>query len=394
MRILIDYRPALRQRSGVGEYVHQLTRALLRALGLAGGASQMPAGAAPSPALHRLTVFSSSWKDRLSAESRLELDGADLMDRRVPVHLLNLCWHRLGWPPVERLTGRTFDVVHAPHPLLLPSRHAARVVTVHDLDFLAHTERVRAEVRRDYPRLVATHAQQADAVIVPSQATAAQVIQRLGVPPSRVHVCPEGVPEWPAAGPVDPPPDGYVLFVGTLEPRKNVPGLLAAYRQVLERQPDAPMLVLAGQTTPAASPWLEELQHAPLAGRVIYRGYVEPSGRYALYRGARLLVLPSFDEGFGLPALEAMSLGIPVVVSNRGALPEVVGEAGLLVNPDDVADIANAMAALLTDPARAARLSALGRRRAQQFSWDCCAALTRQAYEAACERRARERGRH
>ena len=128
VRILLDYRPALRERTGVGEYVHELARALH---------SSAPAGEA-------LTLFSASWKDRIDAGA--VPPGLRAIDRRIPVRALNYAWHRLGWPAVERVTHEHFDVVHAAHPLLLPTREAAGVLTIHDLDFLDHPERTRAEI--------------------------------------------------------------------------------------------------------------------------------------------------------------------------------------------------------------------------------------------------------
>jgi alpha-1,3-rhamnosyl/mannosyltransferase len=176
-----------------------------------------------------------------------------------------------------------------------------------------------------------------------------------------------------------------VLFLGTLEPRKNVPGLLEAYRQLAVRWPEVPPLVLAGRTTPAAAAWLAATTAPPLAGRVQLRGYVEASGREELIAGARVLVLPSFDEGFGLPVLEAMSLGIPVVASERGALPEVAGDAGRLVNPDDPAAIARALEDVLRDDALARTLGERGRQRAAAFTWERTATVTREAYGRAIE---------
>jgi len=158
VRVLIDYRPALRERSGVGEYTHELARALLALYPRSADGDSL-----------ELTLFSSSWKDRLSPAP--ELAGAARIDRRVPVSVLNLAWHRLGWPPIEVVAGGRFDVAHSSHPLLMPSQDAAQIVTIHDLDFLAHPERTGAEIRRDYPHLVGKHARRADAVIV-SSATA------------------------------------------------------------------------------------------------------------------------------------------------------------------------------------------------------------------------------
>ena len=370
MRVLIDYRPALRERSGSGEYTHQLTKALL--------ASRPDGGS--SPALD-VTLFSSSWKDRLTLPP--DLAGAATVDRRVPVRLLNFAWHRLGWPPAELLTGGSYDVVHSPHPLLTPARAAAQVITIHDLNFLTHPERTRAEVRRDYAPLARAHAHRADAVLVPSAYTAGEVERLLGVPRDRIAICPAGAPGWtprPTA-----PKDGYVLFFGTLEPRKNVGGLLDAWEQLLTG-PRLPELVLAGRATDEAAPWLDRIGRPPLLGTVRHIGYVDDRDRRALYEGARLLVHPSFDEGFGMTVLEAMSLGVPVVASDRGSLPEVLGGAGLHVDPDRPADIANAIARVLGEDGLAESCAAKGVDRARAFRWEHTADLVYDAYRAAIER--------
>ncbi len=363
--MLLDYRPALRQPTGVGEWVHHLAEAWLRLEG------------APL----ELTLFSSSWKDRL----RTAPPGARRVDRRVPVRVLNWLWHRLEWPPVELLARSRFDVVISPHPLLVPTCGAAQLVTVHDLDFLDHPERGRAEIRRDYPRLAPLAARRADMVLVPSRATARQVEARLGVPAERIALVPNGAPDWPPRAAA--PPDGYILFVGTLAPRKNLGGLIAAYRHLIARGGRVPELVLAGAGAAPGERWFAELHQPPLAGRVRLLGYVDATRRRALYEGARLLVLPSFDEGFGLPIVEAMTVGVPVVASNRGALPEVVGEAGLLVDPEDPRAIADAMARLLADEGLAGDLAARGFEQARRFSWTASARALSEACRAALARR-------
>jgi glycosyltransferase involved in cell wall biosynthesis len=371
----MDYRPALRERSGVGEYAYQLARALLAAF--PPGASRLPLD---------LTLFSSSWKDRLTRDPGI--DGAHVVDRRVPVSLLNLAWHRLEWPPAETLAGGRFDVAHSPHPLLLPSRTAAQLVTIHDLYFLSHPERSQAEVRRDYPTLARRHARRADQIMVPSRFTALEVEQRLDIPTDRISVCPYGRPDWaPRAAP--PADGGYVLFLGTLEPRKNVGGLLDAFER-LSNQPQAKprvQLVLAGQATPEAQPWLDRIARPPLSGRVRYLGYVDPDRRRELYAGARLLVQPSFEEGFGFPVLEAMTLGVPVVAANRGALPELLGGAGTLVEPDDPDQIAAAIGRLLDDEALAVASAAKGVARSCHFSWRDTAHRAYEAYQLAIDHR-------
>ena len=393
MRVLIDYRPALRERSGSGEYIHQLVKALL---------ALPPEVTAADPL--ELTLFSSSWKDRLLPAP--EFPGATTVDRRLPVRLLNLAWHRLGWPPAEKVAGGRFDVVHSPHPLLTPSRQAAQVITIHDLNFLRHPERTAAEVRRDYPALARAHAHRADAVLVPSMSTAAEVEQSLGLARDRIAICPPGAPDWTPR--LAAPKQGYMLFFSTLEPRKNVGGLLDAYEQLLAnpaltnpaRRAESgrtgtvgdgavPELVLAGRTTSEAKLWLDRIGRPPLQGFVRHLGYVDAGNRRALYEGARLLVQPSFDEGFGMPVLEAMSLGVPVVAAARGSLPEVLGGAGLLVDPDRPGDIADAMWRMLNEEDLAARCAERGIARARAFQWSETAQRVYDTYRTAIARRAR-----
>lgn len=369
MRILVDYRPALRERTGVGEYVHQAARALV----------------ATAQAGESLVLFSASWKDRLAPDV---VPGAAVIDRRVPVRLLNFLWHRLEWPRVESLTGQDFDVVETVHPLLMPSNRAARIVTVHDLDFLDHPERTRAEIRRDYAALAAAHARRADQVIVNSRHTASEVEQRLGVPASHISVCRPGAPLWPQRV-AEPAADGCVLFLGTLEPRKNLGVLLDAYEALLARWPDAPRLVLAGRVPAEAAALVARARQASFAGRVEIPGYVDPDQRAALFGRALVFVLPSHTEGFGMPAVEAMMTGVPVIAANRGALPEVVGHAGRLVDPTDADALAHELETVLRDAALRQRMTDDGRRQAAQFTWTATAHAMREAWAMAIDHRRR-----
>jgi glycosyltransferase involved in cell wall biosynthesis len=333
------------------------------------------------PSGDSLVLFSSSWKDRLLPGA---IPGVPVIDARVPVTFLNLAWHRLEWPTIETFAGEV-DVVHSMHPLLMPAQRAAQVVTIHDLYFLDAPESTTAEVRRDYPGLAGSHARRADAVITVSDYTARQVRSKLGVPAERVAVCPNGAPAWPPRE--QQPASGHLLFMGTIEPRKNVGILLRAYAELLARRPDAPPLVLAGQVSAACQPLLDVVARPPLAGHVRHVGYVSGPERERLYREASMVLLPSLDEGFGLPALEAMTIGVPVIVSSRGALPEVVGHAGLIVEPDDVGGLADAMNRLLSDPALARTCAADGIVQSRRFSWDASASRLIEAYESAVERR-------
>jgi glycosyltransferase involved in cell wall biosynthesis len=375
VRILLDYRPALRARSGVGEFIHELARALVHE--------------PPAKDLD-LRLFSSSWKDRPAPALAAELPGVRVIDRKIPVQVLSWAWNNAGWPPIESLAGPC-DVAHAAGPLLVPTRRAAQVITVHDLDFLHHPERTTAEIRRDFARRIHEHARRADHVVVSSHYAAGEVTRALDVPPDQVSVCSPGAPAWAAdvaASRAHSAPGSSILFVGTLEPRKNISGLLAAYRALVAARPASPRLVIAGRVPASAAAELARADEGPVRGRIEVLGYVAANDKPRLYEEARMLVLPSLEEGFGLPVLEAMACGVPVVVSNRGALPEVAGDAAEPVDPTDTAGLAQRMMALLEDrPAQDA--AARGLARAAHYSWTACAAAVYRAYVAALERRRR-----
>jgi len=369
MRILVDYRPALRARTGVGEYIRQLVRAYTTA--------------------HRddVTIFTSSWKDRPDPTLASDL-GVRIVDRTVPVAVLNYLWHRVGWPSAEMLAGAV-DVVHAAHPLLIPTTHAAQIVTIHDLFFLDHPESTRSEVRRDYPSLAADHARRADAIVTSSLHTKRALCERFGVPQDRIYHCPPGAPTWQRLGRApNVPSAGYVLFLGTLEPRKNLGMLLDVFAQLATRS-RTPRLVVAGGASSDAAEWLDRMSRDPLKPHVEYQGYIASQDREPLLAGARALALPSLDEGFGLTALEAMSAGVPVLASNRGSLPEVIADGGVLLDPTEVGPWASAIERVSTDDAWATELGRAGLERAKAFTWNDAAIRLRQAYVDAATRRSR-----
>lgn len=355
--MLFDYRPALRARTGVGEYLHQLLCALAGT-------------AAPGDTV---TAFSSSWKDRLQAPCQ----HVGVADAHVPVRALNLLWHRAGWPPVERFSGPV-DVAHSPTPLLIPTRRARQVVTIHDLFFLDQPSATTAEIRRDYPALVRRHARRADMVVTSSHHVGALVVQRLDVDPGRILTCPAGAPPWTPRPAV--PPEGPVVFLGTLEPRKNVTTLLDAWERLVARGDRVPPLVMAGGRGPGAEALLDRLSRPPLAGHVRHEGYLADHDRETFYKRARLLVLPSLDEGFGLPVVEACAAGVPVLASRCGALPEVGGDAPVYLDPTDAEAWAQTVSALLGDPDRLESMRRRGVARAAVFSWERSAQLLWHAY--------------
>lgn len=292
-------------------------------------------------------------------------------------------WRYRAWHGVRRPRVRLHpapDLVHAPSLAVPPPGGRPLVVTVHDLAFSFLSPRGRAF----HLRGLTLAKEEAGAVVVPSRATAAELLAT-GFDPVRIHVVPHGIDP-----PAEPAPNEvavrlerlgvaapYVLFVGTIEPRKGLDVLAAAHAALRADHPDL-RLVVAGPPGWGEVPGLDR-------PGVVLLGRVEEADLDALYRGAALLALPSRAEGFGLPALEAMARGCPVVVSAAGALPEVVGDAGAVVAAGDThADVlASALATLLGREALREDLAERGRRRAAGFTWAACAEGHRRAYETA-----------
>jgi glycosyltransferase involved in cell wall biosynthesis len=273
------------------------------------------------------------------------------------------------------------DVFFAPN-FFVPRRHMAAVrslvPTVHDLTFLRLPNTVQREtldnLRRHLPRVLFA----ADALIAVSAATARDLAAFGGVTPRRVHVIHEGVdPGFLSRGSVSVGglPPRYLLFVSTLEPRKNVVMLLDAFARAVDQGYPGELVLVGrwGWRTEAAQ---EALRRSPVRRRVRHLDYLDRETLSAVMHGAEALVFPSLLEGFGLPVVEAMACGVPVIVSRASSLPEVAGEAALYVDPHDASDIAVAIGRLTGDPGLRECLSARGRARAARFRWEETARAT------------------
>jgi glycosyltransferase involved in cell wall biosynthesis len=377
VRVGLDATPLLGPRTGVGRYVAGLVAALA---GLAG----------PEPEELALVPF--TWRGTGDLP-KVAPDGPRVRygRRRVPARLLQAAWARLPWPPVEWLAGPV-EVFHATNFVAPPARRAAGVVTVHDLTYLRYPEMVTdasARYRELVPRALARGA----VVCTPTAAVGAEVASEYRLAPERLVVTPLGVGEaWRTATPPDPAwlaardlPERSLLFVGSREPRKNLPTLLAAYRELLagvraggHGPGGVPPLVLVGPPG-----WGEALDLAGLPAEAVRTpGYLPEGDLARVVAGAAALVVPSWYEGFGLPALEALACGTPVVAADLPALREVLGDQAELVAPGDAGAMAAALARVLDDPggepARAAR-----RTRAAGFTWENCAQATLSAYRLA-----------
>lgn len=284
------------------------------------------------------------------------------------------------------------DVFHTSEVLLWQQPGAWNAITVYDLTALLFPAWHTAETRRLQQRKARFIREQADGVIVISETTRRDVVTHLGIPPERVHVVPAGVD--PAYRPLEREqvartlaplglrPGGYILHVGTIEPRKNLLRLAEAYDLVRRRMGSAaPRLVLAGAVGWKCADVLRRIE--ALGEAALLLGHVPAELLPALYNGARLSLYPSLYEGFGLPPLEAMACGTPVVVSTGGALPEVVGDAGVQVDPQDAEALAAAIVELLTDSEQWTALRQAGLARAAGFSWARSARRLLEVYRAA-----------
>jgi glycosyltransferase involved in cell wall biosynthesis len=271
------------------------------------------------------------------------------------------------------------------------------VVTVHDLGYLHYPEAHRAADRRYLDWSTRWNGWQATAVLADSRATKDDLVRAYGVDPGRVHVIYLGRDE--TFGPVRDVDQlarvrehygvagRYFLYVGTLQPRKNLGRVIDAFA----RHADDPalagvQLVLAGKRGWLYDDLFAQVTRLGLTSRVIFPGYVEETDLPALLSGALALVFPSLYEGFGIPVLEAGACGVPVITSNTSSLPEVAGDAALLVDPHDVDAIADAMFRVATDAELRAELDRRGQENVKRFSWEKCARETLAVLEEAAKR--------
>jgi len=314
---------------------------------------------------------------------------------RFPTRWKNRLWTQWEWPPMSLLLGHT-DLVHGGFHLLPPDRKARRVVTIFDLAGMRLNTVHGRNALATHRALLAHAAANADGLFAISKSCRDDAIELLGADPARMHIVPGGVTLEHFQGPLDPAMlstllnrldihGDYLLHLGTLEPRKNLPRLIEAYARIRGRGRDVPQLVLAGGKGWLYAPIFEAIDKHKLSSAVVWTDYLSRGDAIALLRGARGCVYPSLYEGFGLPVLEAMAARVPVLTSNVSSLPEVVGDTGILVEPESVNSIEAGLERLIAGGDDLASRIEAAFQRACGMTWDHSARALLAAYASVLE---------
>lgn len=373
MRIAIDARTLEADHSGVGTYVRELVGALARLQG----------DETYRLLVHRPELVSwadlprcKPWTTRFSHES----------------HPWGDLWENL-WLP-RRLARERIALFHGPAFLIpLVPIDTPLVVTIHDLVAFLQRHTVPRRYGRYMRWMTSWAARRARRIIVVSSSVRDELLEVLGVDPDLIRVVPLAVGNDFFRDGSDEEEErvrevalryglasDYILFVGNLEPRKNLPFLIRAFERVRERAGSELQLVLCGRWGWLYDTIRKALDASPARESILLTGYVPRADLPYIYRGARLFTFPSLSEGFGLPTLEAMASGVPVVATRTGAIPEVAGNAALLVPPNGQEELVEGILSILGDPDRAREMSARGRTHAERFTWETVARSTLDVY--------------
>ncbi|MER3523696.1 MAG: hypothetical protein C4326_06400 [Ignavibacteria bacterium] len=357
MRILYDVSYVQNRRAGIGRHALLLLRALLQ-----------------HDTIHHYILH--GWSFSIARESLQALVSSrtSLAVARIPGVVKRWYWNRVRHPAIETFVGNV-SLVHSTDPFLPPTR-ARTICTVYDLAYRKFPELLE-------PRVVAWHSaversvRSADALIVPSRQTQLDVLEIFGIEERKIHVVrlpasrdfsAEGIPSDEEVlnryGLCQP----YVLFVGTLEPRKNIPVLVRAFEIARSQTKTDIELVLVGKTGWKVERTRRALAESPARRRIHHLSYVTDADLASLYRRAVCVVYPSLFEGYGFPVLEAMASGAPIITSNNSSMRELAADAGILIDPTNVEQLADAIGALVNDERRRAELRQRGLRVAQRFS--------------------------
>lgn len=378
MRIGIDASSILTSRSGIRNYTLNLLKQLVRL-----------------DTENEYVIFINSFRKShpnlpFLISSRVRLKRYHIADSA-----LLLVWQYLRFPPVELFTGR-IDLFHSPEGIIPPQIKGKRVVTVHDLYFMEHPEETDDSRNRFLHRSLRSNLLKADKIIASSHSTKAEIIKHFNINPARITVIYLGVDltrfcrltaitrdtqllELIRQEYCLPPQ--YILTVSTIEPRKNIEGLLFAYRRLKQILNNPPKLVIVGRWGCKSDRIKEVVQQLELIQDVIFTDYIPDEHLPLIYNNALLFVFPSLAEGFGLPLLEAMACGLPVIASNAPALKEIAEEVAIIVDPHNYYLLADKMKEVILSHKLRTQLSEKSLQQARNFNWENCARKTLKVYK-------------
>ncbi|MFH5181189.1 glycosyltransferase family 4 protein [Paenibacillus sp. TAB 01] len=374
MNVFLDAQPLLGPRSGIARYVECLAKQF---------ASQADMNV--SLAFNRI------------AKSIRE-NHVISMERDFHLHLINNMYpykviRRLLKPnmfyhfPYDLMSGKKVDIFHGTNFTYTPVLKGKHVITIHDLAYMHYPEATSERILKHHSKWVPYSAQKCDYIIADSIQTKRDIEELLRIPESKISVVPLAADEHFRY--IDNCPDilkkydlpsKYVLFVGTLEPRKNLIGLLKSFLLLKNQYDIEEKLVIVGARGWKFTPIFDWVKENQLENEVVFTGFIDDTDLPAIYSAATLFVMPSIYEGFGLPLLEAMQCGTPVIGSNVSSIPEIIENAGILIAPDDYSSWAEAIYTVISNTSLRATYSQLGLERSKQFTWSQTAELTRKIY--------------
>ena len=372
-RIAMDASSILKERTGVGTYTYNLLLNL-----------------APRLQDHDLIVWANALRGEMRDRSEFDKLDLTLKRTRIPGKLLLSTWKYFAFPRVESLLGK-IDLFHSPNFFFHPHRAETKTIaTIHDLFFLTHPDKAERYGGRYFKEVLGRYATEIDHFIAVSDWTKMDLIKHLEIPAEKITVIHHGIdplflgrPEMDSASlradcRIDRP---YFLSVGTIEPRKNYPFLIEAFDSWRRRSNQDCLLVIAGRPGWGGEPVYRTVEDLDAGEWIRMPGYVDSRTLHSLYCNCAGLLLTTLYEGFGLPALEAMACGVPVVASDTSALREVLGNAGFFFPVNSREAFLSRLDLLLDQREEVARRVDLGRERMKLFTWGKAADLTCQVYE-------------
>jgi len=355
VKIVVDAQSILEQQAGVGKFTTNLMRALIEV---------------DKKNRYVLCAFG----DPL----RMKSDEFKIKFTWIPRKVYMGLWKVLGIEiPYNWLSGKA-DVYFFPNFIKLPTSIGKSIIAIHDLAFIKFPETTEPKNLIFLRKYLKSSVESSDHIVVISESTKKDVIEELGVRNEKITVVPLALPEEIRKNPSTYEIsaikdkfglDKYILFVGTLEPRKNLPRLIQAFEGLSSKYPEL-KLVLVGKRAWGVEQLDNAVANSPVKQKIIFPGYLKDTELSAIYSAASVFAFPSLYEGFGMPILEAFSYGVPIVTSNVSSMPEVAGDAALLINPLDVRELIGAIDKLLSDHGFKENLIKKGKLQLRNFSWD------------------------